>query len=424
MPDALLCEARHVSHDFVLPNGTPLRVLHDISLAVRPNEVIALLGPSGCGKSTILRVLAGLIKPISGEVLYHDRPLEGLNPGVAIVFQSFALYPWMTVAENVRIVLTTLGLPPAEIDARSDRTIRMVGLAGFENAYPRELSGGMKQRVGMARALSVAPEILFMDEPFSQIDALTAESLRAEVLDIWASKTGNLSSILMVSHDIKEVAFMADRIVILGANPGVVRTIVQNPIPRPRDYRSPQLLALVDQLHDLITGHELPDMPTTVAAANIIEPLPDAAAGEIIGLLEYLDARGGKQEIFRIASDTNHGFGDMIAIVKAAEMLNFVDTPKRTVELDVDGRKFVAAGPEDRKGIWRDQLLKLRLFRDVVDVLNRQGKREIDRDFILETIILHLPQENYEKIFHTLTTWARYGDLFSYDESLEKVFMK
>ena len=424
MPDSILCEARHVSHDFVLPNGKPLRVLHDINLAVQPNEVIALLGPSGCGKSTILRVLAGLIKPIAGEVLYHDRPLEGLNPGVAIVFQSFALYPWMTVAENVRIVLTTLGLPPAEIDARSDRTIRMVGLAGFENAYPRELSGGMKQRVGMARALSVAPEILFMDEPFSQIDALTAESLRAEVLDIWASKTGNLSSILMVSHDIKEVAFMADRIVILGANPGVVRTIVQNPIPRPRDYRSPQLLALVDQLHDLITGHELPDMPTTVAAANIIEPLPDAAAGEIIGLLEYLDARGGKQEIFRIASDTNHGFGDMIAIVKAAEMLNFVDTPKRTVELDVDGRKFVAAGPEDRKGIWRDQLLKLRLFRDVVDVLNRQGKREIDRDFILETIILHLPQENYEKIFHTLVTWARYGDLFSYDESREKVFLK
>ena len=424
MPDSILCEARHVSHDFVLPNGKPLRVLHDINLAVQPNEVIALLGPSGCGKSTILRVLAGLIKPIAGEVLYHDRPLEGLNPGVAIVFQSFALYPWMTVAENVRIVLTTLGLPPAEIDARSDRTIRMVGLAGFENAYPRELSGGMKQRVGMARALSVAPEILFMDEPFSQIDALTAESLRAEVLDIWASKTGNLSSILMVSHDIKEVAFMADRIVILGANPGVVRTIVQNPLPRPRDYRSPQLLALVDQLHDLITGHELPDTPPTVAAANVIEPLPEVAAGEIIGLLEYLDARGGKQDIFRIAADTNHGFGDMISIVKAAEMLNFVDTPKRTVELDADGRKFVAAGPEDRKSIWRDELLKLRLFRDVVDVLNRQGKREIDRDFILETIILHLPQENYEKIFHTLATWARYGDLFSYDESREKVFLK
>jgi NitT/TauT family transport system ATP-binding protein len=182
-----LCEARGVWHDFTLPNGKPLRVLEDISMQVRPGEIVALLGPSGCGKSTILRILAGLIRPTGGAVLYHGAPLHGLNPGIAIVFQSFALYPWMTVAENVQVVLRAVGLSAEQIAERAEQTIRLVGLSGFEEAYPRELSGGMKQRVGMARALAVDPEILFMDEPFSQVDALTAESLRAEVIDIWAA---------------------------------------------------------------------------------------------------------------------------------------------------------------------------------------------------------------------------------------------
>jgi NitT/TauT family transport system ATP-binding protein len=237
----VLCEARDVSHDFRLPNGQALRVLEQVNVTVGANEVVALLGPSGCGKSTILRMLAGLIRPTTGEIFYHDQPLTGLNPGVAIVFQSFALYPWMTVRQNIGVVLEVMGVAPEEIAERTERVIERVGLAGFEGAYPRELSGGMKQRVGTARALAVDPEILFMDEPFSQVDALTAESLRAEVLDIWGAKERRLSSILMVSHDITEVAFMADRIVVLGgAHPSGVRKIVKNDLPRPRDYRSPE----------------------------------------------------------------------------------------------------------------------------------------------------------------------------------------
>src|SRR5262249_13211514 len=305
-----------------------------------------------CGKSTILRILAGLIRPTRGQVLYHCQPLDGLNPGVAIVFQSFALYPWMTVTENISTVLKAAGRPPAEIRERVDRVVRLVGLSGFEEAYPRELSGGMKQRLGMARALSVDPEILLMDEPFSHVDALTAESLRAEVIDIWAARKSRLSSILLVSHDIKEVVYMADRIVILAAHPGRIRTIVDNPLPRPRDYRAPQLLGLVDHLHEIITRAELPDAPPpTPGPPGLapIEPLPEVTSSEIVGLLEYLDARGGRQDVFRIAADTTRPFDQVIRVVRAAEMLDFIDTPKRMVVLAPDGVRFVKARAEERK---------------------------------------------------------------------------
>jgi len=415
-----LCEARHVSHDFTLPNGKPLRVVDDVSLTIAADEVVALLGPSGCGKSTILRILAGLIQPTRGEVLHHGQPLRGLNPDVAIVFQSFALFPWMTVSENVRKVLEAAGLANELVTERAESVIRLVGLTGFEEAYPRELSGGMKQRVGIARALAVDPEILFMDEPFSQVDALTAESLRAEVLDIWSAKELNLSSILMVSHDIKEVAFMADRIIVLGgANPSSVRREVRNDLPRPRDYRSPDLLRLVDRLYEIITGSELPDVPAVAVAREpgFAEPLPAVSAGDIVGLLEYLDARGGQEDVFRIASATNREFGDVITIVKAAEMLGFVDTPKSMVLLEPLGRRLVQAAPEQRKAMWRDQILTLSLFRELYETLRRRRTHKVDRDFVHEIIVMRLPQENYERVFDTLIGWSRFADLVAYNEA-------
>lgn len=420
-PDTALCEARGISHDFVLPNGKPLRVLEDVSVDVRPGEVVALLGPSGCGKSTILRMLAGLITPSSGQILYHGAPLHGLNPGVAIVFQSFALYPWMTVAGNVRVVLEALGLPADAVTERAGRAIHRVGLAGFEDSYPRELSGGMKQRVGMARALAVEPEILFMDEPFSQVDALTAESLRGEVLDLWGAPELHLSSILMVSHDIKEVAYMADRIVVLGgANPARVQTVVTNDMPRPRDYRSPELLRLVDRLHDIITGSELPDVPAVAVRGTApVEPLPPVGVGEVVGLLEYLDSRGGRDDVFNIAATTHREFGQVITIVKAAEMVNLVDTPKSLVVLEPLGIRFARATIEERRAIWREQLLALALIREIHDAVLRQGDHELEKDFVLETIVLRMPQENYERVFDTLVAWTRYAHLFRYDKGRE-----
>lgn len=420
-----LCELKHITHDFTQPNGTPLRVLADVSLRVQPNEVVALLGPSGCGKSTLLRILAGLIKPSQGAVLYRGEPLQGLNPGCAIVFQSFALFPWMTVSENVQAVLKAAGIGETELRQRATDAIRVVGLAGFEEAYPRELSGGMKQRVGMARAFSLNPEMLFMDEPFSQVDALTAESLRAEVIDLWSTKDKNPSSILMVSHDIKEVAYMADRIVVLGAHPGVVRTIVENRLPRPRDYRAPELLQLVDRLHDIITGAELPDAAPVVAPSpHVIEPLPNVPSSEVVGLLEYLDARSGKEELFRIASDTDREFGYVINVVKAAELLDLVDTPKRLVVLDTVGIRLVKATPEARKAIWREQLLKLGLFCNVKAAIERSDSRHVTREFVLDLIVLAMPSENYEKTFDTLVRWGRFGDLFAYDEDTERLTLQ
>src|SRR5450755_2183392 len=279
----------------------------------------------------------------------------------------------------------------------------------------------MKQRVGMARAFSMNPEILFMDEPFSQVDALTAESLRAEVLDIWAGQNKNPSSILLVSHDIKEVAFMADRIVVLSTNPGRVRKIIENRLPRPRDYRSPELLRLVDQLHDIITGTELPDEaePAVTSETLALEPIPTVFPSEIIGLLEYLDARGGREDVFRIASDTNQEFGRVIGVVKAGEMLDLVDTPKRMVVLTKEGARFVGVDVEKRKEIWRAQASTLKLFQQVQQLVTRHG--QVERDLVLEIIALGWPQENYEQIFDNFIAWARFGDLFAYDEGKEIV---
>lgn len=277
-------------------------MIEDFNLKIYENEVVALIGPSGCGKSTLIRIGAGLLDADKGEVQYRGVPLKGLNPGVAVVFQSFALYPWMSVEGNVQVVLSALGLSEDQVKEKASRAIQMVGLEGFEEAFPRELSGGMKQRVGMARALAVNPEILLMDEPFSHVDSLTAEALRAELLDIWKDRDRNPSSILMVSHDIKEVAFMADRIVVLSANPGRIRTIVDNPLPRPRDTRMPSFNRLVDQLHDIITSVELPDEEVTTAVQlpnDVIEPLPRAQSNDVLGLLEYLDTQGGPAISFR-----------------------------------------------------------------------------------------------------------------------------
>jgi ABC-type nitrate/sulfonate/bicarbonate transport system ATPase subunit len=244
----IICEARNVTKTYGPPGGKELKVLDGISLEVRRHNITCILGPSGCGKSTLLRILTGLIEPTAGEVLVHGQPLHGLSPVVSLVFQSFALYPWLTVAENVAMGLNGREVDPAKKPEMVARAIDRVGLEGFEEAYPKELSGGMKQRVGIARALVAQSELLCMDEPFSSLDVLTAENLRVELVNLWRDATTDPNSVLVVTHNINEAVFLATRIVVLGAHPGQIRKVLDNPLPYPRDYHDAAFIAMAERI--------------------------------------------------------------------------------------------------------------------------------------------------------------------------------
>ncbi len=432
-----ICEARNVSVTFD-PEGERL-VLKDVSLAINSGEVVALLGPSGCGKSTLLRALVGLLKPTSGSILAHGQPLTGIHPGISIVFQNFALYPWLTVRENVQVALNGLGLDETSGAARVTRCIDLVGLEGFEEGYPKELSGGMKQRVGIARALARGPELLCMDEPFSALDVFTAESLRSEVYRLWTGDTGHnataagaarggaitgVKSIMMITHIIEEAVFLADRIVVLGTRPGHIRQIVPNPIPHPRDYNSPAFLQLVQRLHDIIVSEHLPEQPTTTAVAEqaggipSCEPLPSVNLGEVFGLLEVIRDNRGQMDVFRLDSLTDYDFGHTLAVVKAGEMLELLDTPKNMVLLTPLGRQFLDADINARKLTLKAQLQKLGVFRFVVQILSEARDKRLPEDIVQEELAIRLPTEDTELLFTTLVAWGRFAELFRYENAV------
>ncbi len=301
-----LITTEHLGKTFPLPDehGGVFTVLDDINMKVRPGEVLALLGRSGSGKSTLLRAIAGLIPPTSGKVLTRDAPLRGTNPDVAMVFQSFALLPWLTVQDNVELGLKARGMPGAERRKRALAVIDMVGLDGFETAYPKELSGGMQQRVGFARAFVVQPQVLLMDEPFSALDVLTAENLRGEISDLWQAGTFPAKSIVLVTHNIEEAVLLADRVLIMGSNPGRIRGEVTIELPRPRDHEMLRFKSLVTHIYTVMT-HPDAIVNQVLAADNTeaerFKPLPHARAGGISGLLEILAEHGGSVDIPRLA---------------------------------------------------------------------------------------------------------------------------
>src|SRR6185312_2334110 len=414
-----ICEARNVSVSFD-PSGERLAI-KDVTLAINPGEVVALLGPSGCGKSTLLRAVVGLIKPTSGQVLAHGDPLVGIHPGIAIVFQNFALYPWLTVRENVQVALNGLGLDSATGAARVARCIDMVGLDGSEEAYPKELSGGMKQRVGIARALARGPELLCMDEPFSALDVFTAESLRSEVYRLWTGGNGQtkpggaphgpvvtgVKSIMMITHIIEEAVFLADRIVVMGTRPGHIRQIVPNLIPHPRDYQSPAFLQLVQRLHDVIVSEHLPEETPEEKAAEAAgipscEPLPYVHLGEVFGLMEVVRDNGGQMDVFRLDSITDYDFGHTLAVVKAGEMLDLLDTPKNQDILTGEGKKFLDADMNARKVILNKLLQQLGVFRYVVQILKEAREQRLPEDVVREELAIRLPTEDIDQLFQTI----------------------
>ncbi len=420
-----IAAVRHVSKSFA-SDGHELVVLRDISAAVYPGEVVALLGPSGCGKSTLLRIMTGLVAPTTGEVQCHGEPLHGLNAGAAIVFQNFALYPWLTVADNVRVGLYRKGLGADDEARRVRHAIDLVGLEGFEEAYPKELSGGMKQRVGIARALVGGPELLCMDEPFSALDVLTAESLRSEVYTLWAHGDMGLKALLLITHLIEEAVFLADRIIIMGTNPGSVREEIVNHLPHPRQYHDAEFRALVDDIHAVITQIHLPDKeirPAAVGGAPRLEPLPAAHIGEIVGLLDVVHNHGDRINIFELATHLRVEIGRVILAVNAAELLNFVDTPKQEVVLTALGRECVAGDANTRKRIFHRQLRRVPTIAFLIERLRSAHNLRLPAEVVQEDLAMHLPNEPHEQLFETIIGWGRYGEVLGYDSNTQMVYL-
>lgn len=420
-----LLEARQISKTFPLPAGGQQTVLEDVSLEVRAGEVIALLGRSGSGKSTLLRILAGLIHPSGGTVLRQGQQLIGPNPDVAIVFQSFALLPWLTVRQNAELGLIARGANRSEAEQEAVRALDMVGLEGFEGAYPRELSGGMRQRVGFARAFVIKPKVLMMDEPFSALDVLTAENLRGEISDLWEKGSFPAKSILLVTHNIEEAVLLADRIVILGANPGVIRGELQVDLPRPRAKENPRFKALVDYVYTVMTNPQ-------VAVGAVMETqrdprfvmLPHARSGGISGLLEILDDRGGKEDLPALAEDLRLEVDDLLPAIDAAVLLGFATVAQGDVSLTEVGREFANAPVHRSHEIFHDQLLQnVPLMNTTLALLKSKRNQEISKEFVLDILDEHFSATETERQFDTLVDWGRYAQVLDYDSAQEKIYL-
>jgi NitT/TauT family transport system ATP-binding protein len=426
----VIAELCHITKSFPVRGAHELKVLDEIDLAVHEGELLALLGQSGSGKSTILRCLTGLAQPTTGRVLCYGQPLQGINPHASIVFQTFALYPWLTVEQNVAVGLMSKRMSRAEKDAAVEKAIDIIGLSNYHAAYPREISGGMRQRVGIARALVSEPKILCLDEAFSALDVLTAENLRHEMISLWHKKDTGLKSIFMVTHNIEEAVEMATRICILFPRPGRLGLVLENNLPYPRDSKSPEFQQLVTTIHETITTLALPDHPPEpppvsgrpVSRARArMEAIPCVPVGQILGLLSIVHDTPDITNIYDISNEIGKEFGETISLVKAAEILEFVDTPKNDVCLTALGQRFLAADREGRKKIFTEQVHKLRLFHIIIEYLKTQD--EVDADKILKDIATALPYDNPEKILQTMVAWGRYAGIMDYNAHNNTVFV-
>ena len=427
MSDPII-RAQAVEKFYLQPDGSRIEVIAPVDLDVEPGKIITLLGPSGCGKSTLLRILTGLSKPSSGEVLWHGRPITSQNAGVAIVFQSFALFPWLTVLDNVEAPLEARGVPALERHKRALRILDTVGLDGFESAYPKELSGGMKQRVGFARAMVVEPEVLFMDEPFSALDVLTAENLRNELLELWLSKKMPTSAIFIVTHNIEEAVLLADRVIVLGRNPARVRADFPIELSHPRDRKSDRFVELVDYIYKIMTQPDLAlAAPGATAATHKpvrqkYQMIPHARVGGITGLLELLQDRGGKEDLYRLAEVLIMDAEDLLPIVEASVMLGFATLKEGDVEITPEGVQFAEAGILERKILFRNAALKhIVILQQIDSVLHAKADRSISQEFFYDILDEHFSQDEVERQFETAMNWGRYAEIFDFDRESHRL---
>jgi len=421
-PPTVLVQAKDLVVAYPRQDGKPIEVLHKIDLQVRAGEILAILGPSGCGKSSLLRVLAGLLRPTSGTILYRGQPLDGPNPGVAMVFQTFALFPWLTVLDNVELGLKAAGVDPDRARARAIEMIDLIGLDGFESAFPKELSGGMRQRVGFARALAVEPDILLMDEPFSALDPLTAENLRTDLLELWLKRRIPTRAIVVVTHSIEEAVFMADRIIVLADNPGRIVDEVRPELPHWRDRRSPQFQQIVERTYALLTGDRARRLDHL---KQLIPRLPNASVSLLIGLLELLHDRGGEADLAQVGAELHFDVEDLLPAVEAAGLLGFATAQAGDLKLTERGAALAAATVQEKKEIFRARLLDtVAQTREIVDQLNQNEDHRMPAGDVLDELERHFSNEEARRQLQILIGWGRYAEIYAFDELTDDFYLE
>ena len=410
----------HIDMNFTKPSGGPLPVLSGIDVTVHDGEILGLLGRSGSGKSTLLRIAGGLIKPSAGHVVYRGKPLSGPAEGIAVVFQSFALYPWLTVLENVELGLDAARLPADETRRRAVSAIDLIGLDGFQSAYPRELSGGMRQRVGFARALVSDPILLLMDEPFSALDVLTAESLRTDFLDLWVGRQLPTRAVLMVTHNIEEAVLMCDRVLVLGANPGRIAAEIAVPLPQPRNRLDAAFHSIVDEIYSILTSRMTEAMGSSTQ--NLLGQgwqLPEVAATPLGGFVEALAAPPyeGKCELARIGKALALPSNRLFPIAAALHLLEFAELEGGMIKLTAAGRVLAQSDTDDRKRLFREHLVRfVPLVAHIRQILDERDTHAAPRERFEYELEDHLPPPETEKTMRTAIDWARYAELFTYDD--------
>lgn len=425
--NGLLLKLRNVSQ--VYGSGPrQFTAVQGVNLTLSPGEFVCLLGPSGCGKSTLLRIIVGLQRATSGQVLYKGTPLEGVNRHAAIVFQTFALFPWLTVQENVEVALKAHNVPPKVRTPRALDLLDRVGLDGFETAYPRELSGGMRQKVGFARAMAVEPELLCLDEPFSALDVLSAESLRGELLELWTSGNIPTQAILMVTHNIEEAVFMADRIVVMDKDPGRVVAEMKVNLKHPRSRKSTDFISLVDQVYGLLAGQTQPEQIEVGTAPGEPGPtrsLPDININDLAGMLENVDsAPNNRYDLYLLADDLNIDSDHLLSLVDAAELMGFATVAQGDITLTPLGETFAEASILTRKEIFATRIRRIPFFKWLFTMLRAADRQQLRREVLLTALELEFPTEEAKRQLEIAANWGRYTELLAYDDDNDVFYLE
>ena len=425
---AVIAQMREVSRWFEGGRSSQrILVLDRVSFEVRQQEIVALIGPSGAGKTTIVRILCGLIPPSEGTVLFHGEPLRGVYPGAGVVFQSFALFPWLSAVENVELGLLARGMDRRLAREKAVAMMDLIGLDGFEEAMPRELSGGMKQRIGFARALVLEPEVLCMDEPFSGLDVLTAENLRGEFMDLWVERKIPTQAVLLVTHNIEEAVFMADRVVILWHNPGRVAAEMTIPLSHPRDRKSPAFKRLVDRIYTTMAHQAEMETSSRLRPLTLrkFQMLPQAPVGALSGLLELVEERGGREDIYELEDELSLEADDLLPLAEAAGILGFARIEEGDIVLTDLGRRFVTSDILESKEVFREAAVQnVLLIQQILHALRGSPRRSMNEEFFIEFLRNHFTEEEAWRQLETAVDWGRYAELFAYDEEAGVLYLE